>query len=149
VTVRWRLAIAILIGAGCMAQEAAPGVVEAVAPAYPVPALDGRVSGGVVAEVHVSERGTVSSAAIVDGNPLLRQACLEAARLWRFAAQPGAHDVKLVFSFRLMPKNTPEAQLGTIFRPPYAVEVRRITPEPVSRYARSPDGRPEYGRPPG
>jgi hypothetical protein len=67
----------------------------------------------------------------------LRQASLDAARLWRFRAQSGGPDVKLICSFQLMPKNTPEAQLGAVFRPPYTVEVRKITPEPVRHSARN------------
>lgn len=132
-----RLALALLFSLACYAQEAAPPAVEeAVAPAYPAAALTGRVSGSVIVAVHISDHGAVTSASVVDGNALLRQASLEAARLWRFHAQPAA-DVKLIFSYRLMPKNTPEAQLGTVFRPPYTVEVRRMTPEPVSHFAAS------------
>ena len=136
--VRWGSAILILAGLSCLAQEGPSLIVEeAVAPAYPAPAVASRISGSVIVEVHVSEQGTVASASVVDGNALLRQASLEAARLWRFQAQPAGRDVKLIFSFRLMPKATPEAQLGTVFRPPYTVEVRKITPEPVSHFARN------------
>ncbi len=110
-----------------------------MAPDYPAAAVTGKVSGGVVVEVRVSPRGAVESATVVEGDALLRQPSLDAARLWRFRAQAsgsnGSREAKLVFSFRLMPKNTPEAQLGAIFRPPYTVEVRRITPEPASHFA--------------
>lgn len=149
------LAVFVLTGLSCLAQQAPNlGVQEAVAPAYPASAVAGRISGSVIVAVHVSERGAVAGADIAEGNALLRQASLDAARLWRFQPQPGAHDVKIVFSFRLMPKDTPEAQLGTVFRPPYAVEVRRMTPEPISHYARSgpsrsaPGGPLECDRPP-
>ena len=135
---RSKYAIAILAGLSCLAQDGPKlALEEAVAPAYPAAAFVGRVSGSVIVEVHVSERGAVASAAVEEGDPLLRQASLDAARLWRFQAQPGSHDLKLIFSFRLMPKNTPEAQLGTVFRPPYTMEVRKITPEPVRHYARA------------
>jgi TonB family protein len=140
--VLWRYAISILVATGCLAQQGAPlEVEEAMAPDYPAAAVTGGVSGGVVVEVRVSQRGAVESATVVEGDALLRQPSIDAARLWRFRAQAGSRagsqEGKLVFSFRLMPKNTPEAQLGTIFRPPYTVEVRRVTPKPVSHFARN------------
>ena len=149
------LVILVLMGSACPAQQsAAIAVEEAVAPVYPGAAVEGGIGGTVAVEAHVSERGTVVSAAITEGHALLRQASLEAARLWRFGAHAGGHDVKLTFSFRLMPKNTPEAQLGTVFRPPGTVEVRRIAAEKVTHYARDgsqngPGGPPERDRPPG
>jgi len=131
-----RFVIPIMMAACCFAQEP-PGVVveEAVAPVYPAAAVTGRISGSVIVTVHVSDRGAVTNATVVDGNALLRQASLDAARLWRFQAHAAA-DLKLIFSFRFMPKNTPESQLGSVFRPPYTVETRKITPEPVTHYAR-------------
>ena len=133
--------LSILVSAVCLAQEIAPAAVEeAVAPVYPGLAVLGRISGSVVVDVHLSERGAVTGVAATEGEALLRQPSLDAARLWRFRAQPGERDVKLIFSFRLMPKNTPEAELGAIFRPPYTVEVRKTTPGPVSHVARNGSG---------
>ena len=133
-------------------QAPTPAVEEAVAPAYPAPAVVARISGSVIVDVHVSERGAVASASVAEGDAQLRQASLDAARQWRFQAQrfqaqSGGHDVKLILSFRLMPKNTPEVQLGAVFRPRYWVEVRKIAPEPVSHYARNSSDTPrEPGR---
>ena len=42
------------------------------------------VMGDVVVEVVVSETGEVTSAHVVSGHPLLRDAALQAARAWRF-----------------------------------------------------------------
>jgi len=141
-------AILVLLAFTCPAQQ------EAVAPAYPSPAVEGGIAGIVTVEARVSEAGTVVSAAVAEGHAMLRQASLEAARLWRFPAQPASHDVKLTFLFRLMPKNTPEAQLGAVFRPPYTVEVRKTAAEKVTHYARdgsqaAPGDPPERDRPPG
>jgi TonB family protein len=140
----------------CLAQQVPSiAVEEAVAPAYPAAALEGRIGGTVTVAVRVSERGAVLHAGVSEGHALLRQASLEAARLWRFRAQPQDHEVKLTFSYRLMPKNTPEPQLGTVFRPPYTVEVRKIPADPVIHFARAavtgraPAGSPGPGRPPG
>ena len=133
-----RSSIAILLALGCQAQQKpAPMVEEAVAPAYPAPALSGRIAGSVMVDVRVSEQGAVIDAAVAEGDALLRQASLDAARLWRFQPQPSAGGAKLIFSYRFMAKNTPEAQLGAVFRPPYWVEVRKILPEPVSHIARN------------
>jgi len=87
-------------------------------------------------DVHVSVSGEVASAAAAEGDALLRPNAVAAARLWRFQPPPQARDLRLIFSFRLMPKNTPAAQLGAVFRPPYTVETRRASPAPVSHYAK-------------
>jgi TonB family protein len=148
------LATLILLVFTCSAQQTAIAVEEAVAPTYPAAAVEGGIAGTVTVEARISEAGTVVSAAIAEGHALLRQACLGAARLWRFSAQPASRDVKLTFLFRLMPNNTPEAQLGAVFRPPYTVEVRRIAAEKVTHYAHdnsqaAPGAPPERDRPPG
>lgn len=109
---------------------------EAVAPAYPPAAVESRIAGTVTVLIHISEGGSVTDARVTEGHPLLRQSSLEAARLWRFRSRAKGRDVTLIFTFRLMPKNTPEAQLGAVFRPPYAVEVRKVPPQKVTHYAR-------------
>jgi TonB family protein len=130
------LVLASLLACPCLGHQAvALAVEEAVAPAYPAVAVQARVSGSVTVVLQVSQSGAVAAASIAEGKAPLRQASLEAARLWRFRPATGAHEVKLTFSYRLMPKDTPEAQLGAIFRPPYAVEVRKIPPEKVTHYA--------------
>ena len=143
-----KIAFLILIGIPAAAQQTArPPVEEAVAPAYPALAVIGRISGRVVVSVRVSQQGAVTEATSDEGDPMLREAGLQAARLWRFGGTVSGQEVKLNFIFRLMPKATPEPELGAIFRPPYTVEVRRITPGPVHHYARAarpePDRRPD------
>jgi len=131
----WRTILLCIFAIASLAQESP--VEEAVAPVYPAAALLARASGSVIVTVHVGEHAKVTDASVVEGNALLRPPSLDAARQWRFAPQQAGHDLKLIFSFRLMPQNTPEAQLSAVFRPPYAVEVRHIDPEPVSRVARN------------
>ncbi|HUO27800.1 MAG TPA: energy transducer TonB [Bryobacteraceae bacterium] len=134
-----QLALAILLACAhaCLAQMPDPGVVEAVAPVYPELAVTGRISGSVIVDIHVTEKGSVEGIAAPEGDATLRQAAIDAARQWRFQARSVPRDLKLIFSFRLMPKGTPEAQLGAVFRPPFTVEVRRASPGPVSHYARA------------
>ena len=136
--IRRAFIIALPAGAACLAEDPpAPVVAEAVAPNYPALAVLGRISGSVVVQVHISPKGTVAAVNVIEGDALLRQASLEAARLWRFEPQPAAREVKLIFSYRLMPKNTSEAETGTVFRPPFTVEIRKINPGPVSHVARN------------
>ncbi len=135
-----RFFLLILAAVPCLAQ-----VEETTAPVYSAMAITARISGSVVVEVQVSERGAVTAATALEGDPLLRESSIDAARLWRFQPQGAAHQAKLIFSFRFMPKNTPYPELGTVFRPPYWVEVRRISPEPVSHVAQA--GRLTNGTP--
>lgn len=123
-----------LLAGAAWAQQLA--VEEAVAPVYPEAAVKGRAIGSVIVKAQVSERGTVTGASVEEGDTQLRQVSLAAARLWKFAAQAGSHEVRLIFSFRLMPQGTADAELGAVFRPPYTVEVRRLSPDPVSHVAR-------------
>ncbi len=55
-----------------------------VEPKYPEMARRAGVRGDVVVEVVVSETGEVTSANVVSGHPLLRDAALQAARAWHF-----------------------------------------------------------------
>jgi TonB family protein len=125
----------VLVVFNCPAQQPPAVVEEAVSPAYPSAAVEGRISGTVIVTARVAENGKVSEATIAKGQPLLWQASLEAARLWHFRAKQRIREVKLTFSFKLMPKNTPEPVLGAVFRPPYTVEVRKIAADPVIHYA--------------
>ena len=53
-------------------------------PVYPNDALVAGLSGAVVVEVKVDERGKVESADAISGPPELRQAAVDAARQWEF-----------------------------------------------------------------
>ncbi|HEV7746924.1 MAG TPA: energy transducer TonB [Pyrinomonadaceae bacterium] len=54
-------------------------------PAYPAIARQAHVSGTVVVQVTIDEKGNVISAYAVSGHPLLKAACVEAARGARFS----------------------------------------------------------------
>jgi TonB family protein len=64
--------------------------VHIVAPQYPAIAKTAHVSGDVKVDVTISEDGTVKDATAVDGPPLLRRACQDAVRQWKFATPPSA-----------------------------------------------------------
>jgi hypothetical protein len=105
-----------------------PAVLQAIAPAFPIPDKGNIAAGGVVVEVHVDSRGTVTQAKAVSGHPDLYSLCERAAKRWLFAAAPDSHlrIVRLTFVFRIMDVLTPPEELGTIFSFPYKVEIRSI-----------------------
>jgi len=53
-------------------------------PSYPEIARRSRISGAVQIQVTISEEGRVIEAIVLNGNPFLRQAALDAARRWVF-----------------------------------------------------------------
>ena len=75
----------------------APGVtppkpVDRKEPAYPPEAKEKGIQGEVVVKAQVSETGVVTSAEVISGPELLRQAALDAIRQWRF--EPAVKDGK-------------------------------------------------------
>lgn len=61
-----------------------PKIVKKVDPKYPKDALKQGVKGNVVVELTVDTAGRVKSAKIIDGDPLLRPAALNAVKQWRY-----------------------------------------------------------------
>ncbi|MCI0662658.1 MAG: energy transducer TonB, partial [Acidobacteria bacterium] len=62
-----------------------PGLaIKKVTPTYPAIARTARVSGAVKIQVLISEEGSVISAEVLDGHPLLQEAALKAAKQWIF-----------------------------------------------------------------
>ena len=74
-------------------------------PSYPALAKAAQVSGVVVVEVTIGEDGLVLTAKALSGHPLLKDAAVSAARLWRFSPTLlGGKPVKVIgtltFNFR-------------------------------------------------
>lgn len=111
------------------AEEKQVGLVEAVAPIYPLVAAYSGTSGEVKVKLTIDKTGSITSATIVGGHKLLTAAALDAARKWRFSASDGEKDATLVFSFRILPKGSSESELAVRFRSPLEIEVRRMIPE--------------------
>jgi TonB family protein len=65
-------------------EEAQARLVGGVEPEYPQAALETHRSGKVVLEVLVAEDGSVSSARVVSGDPILAAAATQAVRNWRY-----------------------------------------------------------------
>ena len=106
-----------------------PAVIAAVAPVtYPAIARSTRAGGEVVVEVHLDAEGSVLSAKVISGHPLLKRVSEEAANQWKFssvAAGTKQRAVRLTFAYREVDKGpNPRSEFTTIFLPPYKVEVQ-------------------------
>ena len=67
-------------------------IVSKIIPVYPTLARDMRIAGSVRIEAVVAPNGTVKSAAILGGHPLLAQAGVDAVRKCKFEA--AGHETK-------------------------------------------------------
>lgn len=131
------LFVSALTSPGGPGKSAAPhevGVALGIAPVYPPIAVTTNTSGDVEVDVAVDEAGNVTKAELVAGHPLLRRAAIEAARRWKFKATDKGTEVRLTFSFRIVPKETPEEEMTAAFAPPYRVQVKSKLPEPTVNY---------------
>ena len=76
-------------------------VLTRVPPLYPVLARRMHVAGIVTVRAIVVPNGTVSEISVEAGHALLRQAALDAVRLWRFAADPSSSECIVSVEFEL------------------------------------------------
>ena len=68
-----------------VAENAVQGsAIKKVEPVYPQNAKDAKIEGPVQVEIAVNENGDVVKARAVNGNELLREAAVEAAKQWKF-----------------------------------------------------------------
>ncbi|MGI9035723.1 MAG: energy transducer TonB [Pyrinomonadaceae bacterium] len=76
-------------------------VIKYVAPIYPPAAKAVHATGEVVVEVKIDKDGKVISAEAVSGHPLLKQAGIQAAKLWLFSADENSteREGQIVFAF--------------------------------------------------
>jgi hypothetical protein len=68
-------------------------------------------------------------ARLLNAHPLFADTSLKAARRWRFAPGKDGRTAQLTFSFVVLDRGARAEQLGTIFHPPYEVEIRVELPE--------------------
>src|SRR5260370_18367268 len=59
-------------------------IINRVYPRYPPEAYTKRIGGKVVVRVNLDRDGKIQEARVVDGNPILTQALLEAVKQWQF-----------------------------------------------------------------
>jgi protein TonB len=62
-----------------------PRLLSSVKPVYPAMARDAGIEGDVVIDTAIDPRGNITSARVVSGPPMLRQAALDALRQWKYA----------------------------------------------------------------
>ena len=123
------------IAAAQQIPSSAPVVVAAVAPqwapfgiAIKQPKEQSSKATATV-EVTIDEKGIVTAVKLLKGHPLFVKVSLDAAKQWRFAPGESGRIAQLTFTFVVFNRGTPDAQLGTIFHPPYEIEVRVELPE--------------------
>lgn len=64
--------------------EATKAAVEKPHPEYPTVARQMRVSGEVIVEASINEKGTVDEVKVVSGNAMLTQSVVSAVKRWKF-----------------------------------------------------------------
>jgi protein TonB len=68
------------ISSGVMAGN----LMDKVIPQYPAIAKAARIQGIVVLQAAISNAGTIENLRVISGPPMLRQAALDAVRIWRY-----------------------------------------------------------------
>jgi TonB family protein len=106
-----------------------PSVLVAVAPDYPPVALRANVQGAVVVEVSVNDSGVPAKIVRVSGPPILDDAAIQSAKEWRFSADCADASVRLTFEFASVADRP-----GTLFHPPFRVQLRRVRTTDVKQY---------------
>jgi hypothetical protein len=132
----------VLIGGVCQLVASAqdfrgtPIVVAAVAPVYPAIAVATNTTGEIVIEVDVNRAGKVRKAKIVEGHSLLRKATFleNTAKKWVFNSdnRVASRKTRITFGFRIMPVDSTDEDLLSVFYPPNRVEVRSRGQQPVT-----------------
>lgn len=79
-------------------EESRIKLIERVEPDYPQEASDKGITGKVIVEITIDEKGEVSEARVKEGPELLHQAALDAVRKWRFT-NPGKQKVVATIEF--------------------------------------------------
>ncbi len=87
-------------------------MIRKVAPQYPRKALEQRIEGDVAVSVLVDIQGIVRQATYISGNPLLKDAAIDAAKNYRFHSyvvngEPVELETQILIKFRLAPSTGP------------------------------------------
>jgi protein TonB len=69
---------------GASSAAAQGSLIHKVEPEYPEAALQQKIQGTVVLEVHIGVDGAVQGVHVIDGPPELAQASVDAVKQWRF-----------------------------------------------------------------
>lgn len=118
-------------------QQASPEVAAAVAPEWPTfdsTKTEQPQKERVLVKVKMDGFGNVVDARSLAPKSFYSDSAVRAAWQWKFG-EPIVHNkvknvngmtVTLEFTFRLLPPNSPDGELGTTFIPPYHVQLSRL-----------------------
>ncbi len=109
-------------------------VTRAVSPIYPDIGRSIGLAGTVLIRVTIDSNGRVVKAEKDDGDKILFNAAVVAARRWEFERSPEVPErhILLTFSFVIVPKDSERSERTAVFLPPYGVEVRSIVESAIS-----------------
>jgi len=88
------------------ATQGTVSVAKLVQPVYPPVAKQARIAGDVQLELVVRADGSIETATVISGHPLLKQAALDSAQRSQFACEGCGKEVRsvqMVYSFQLGP----------------------------------------------
>lgn len=94
--------IALSLAAPAVAEEGR-AVKSKVSPVYPELARRMNVAGTVKVQVVVAPNGTVKTAKVVGGHPLLVDPALDAVKKWKY--EPASEETTSIVEFRFEPNN--------------------------------------------
>jgi TonB family protein len=132
-----RVFAAMLVLAVAVAESSAQGAISAQVqqgvvlaklfqPVYPPLALQARITGDVELSLEVKADGSLGSASVVSGHPLLKQAALDSAQHSQFECKncgQGGRSFQMLYSFQFGPtrscEETPETSKGDEKEEPY------------------------------
>lgn len=100
------------------------------APEYPPMAQAARVAGDVELKLEIRQDGSIGSAAVVSGPPMLRQAAVDSAKRSQFECRSCVQAVtpfSLKYSYQIVPRDAPEDCNGiqAVPNPPAKVDILR------------------------
>jgi TonB family protein len=122
--------IILAIAVPSLAQNFHPKVIKYKAPEYPAAARATRTQGEVMVAVKIDKDGSVISAKVESGHPLLRKACEIVSNDWTFVRtnENKVREAKLIFSFRIntnksSKNNYRNPKIKTKFKKPNQIEI--------------------------
>lgn len=109
---------------------------KAVAPPYDDRLYIARAQGTVRIIATVSPSGEIEDAAVEETfwtwNDTMNEYFLTFARKWLFEPSDSPRTVEIVFEFRLLPRETSDHELGTVFVAPARIEISAREPPPLT-----------------
>src|SRR5438874_2243984 len=122
-------AIMLMSATAASAQEHKISVQKYELPQYPTIARQAHIEGDVKLTLEMTADGSISSAKILSGHPMLTQTSLDAIRKWRFHWDDCAYGANFKHVFTFTFKQGEEMKPGeVIFQLPDRVIVRGATP---------------------